>query len=286
MATAIVFNAPPEELKQERERELVQMAAQTAQAVAQALFHTQKTDLLKYADELLALPTGLRRHVLAMFARWTNRFYGINREWSKKNLLSALDSSDLGDRDAFWEGFRFPAQVSQELFIHLKPYLLQLAKDSGENRREHIEGLSSIIVAEWRSIIEETNNRCVSSEEFRAVLVQTDDEFRSHVLWQIGKQSRNAKESTKNKWKSLLPEFLRDVWPYQKKAESSAMSVSLCDLVFSNEELFPELVEIILTRLTKIDAHDWRWSKAEKFRQKISSSDAWISYMQYYRITF
>ena len=268
VATAIVFNAPPEELKQERERELVQTAAQTAQAVAQALFHTQKTDLLKYADELLALPTGLRRHVLAMFARWTNRFYGINREWSKKNLLSALDSSDLGDRDAFWEGFQFPAQVSQELFIHLKPYLLQLAKDSGENRREHIEGLSSIIVAGWRSIIEETNNRCVSSEEFRAVLVQTDDEFRSHVLWQIGKQSRNAKESTKNEWKSLLPEFLRDVWPYQRKAESSAMSVSLCDLVFSNEELFPELVEIILTRLTKIDVHDSRWSKAEKFGKK------------------
>lgn len=268
VATAIVFNALPEELKQERERELVQVATQTVQAVAQALFHTQKTDLLKYADELLALPTGLRRHVLGMFARWTNRFYGINREWSKKNLLSALDSSDLGDRDAFWEGFRFPAQVSQELFIHLKPYLLQLAKDSGESRREHIEGLSSIIVAGWRSIIEETNNRCVSSEEFRAVLVQTDDEFRSHVLWQIGKQSRNAKESTKNKWKSLLPEFLRDVWPYQRKAESSAMSVSLCDLVFSNEELFPELVEIILTRLTKIDVHDWRWSKAEKFGKK------------------
>ena len=96
VATAIVFNAPPEELKQERERELVQTAAQTAQAVAQALFHTQKTDLLKYADELLTLPSDLRRHVLTMFARWTNRFYGINREWSKKNLLSALDSSDLG----------------------------------------------------------------------------------------------------------------------------------------------------------------------------------------------
>ena len=46
VATAIVFNAPPEKLKQERERELVQTAAQTAQAVAQALFHTQKTDLL------------------------------------------------------------------------------------------------------------------------------------------------------------------------------------------------------------------------------------------------
>lgn len=267
VATAIVFNTPPEELKQERERELVQTAAQTAQAVAQALFHTQKTGLLKYADELLALPSDLRRHVLAMFARWTNRFYGINREWSKKNLLSALDSSDLGDRDAFWEGFRFPAQVSQELFIHLKPYLLQLAKDGGESRREHIEGLSSIIVAGWRSI-EGTNNRRVSSEEFRAVLVQTDDEFRSHVLWQIGKQSRNAEEGTKNKWTSLLPEFLRDVWPYEGKAGSSAMSVSLCDLVFSNEELFPELVEIILTRLTKIDVHDWRWSEAEKFGKK------------------
>ena len=152
--------------------------------------------------------------------------------------------------------------------MRLKPHLFQLAREDGKTRCEHSQGLSSIILSGWGSVIEGTSDRCISNEEFRAVLVQADDEFRSHVLWQIGKQSRNAEEGTKNKWTSLLPEFLKDVWPYQRKAESSAMSVSLCDLVFSSEELFPELVEIILIRLTKIDAHDWRWPEAEEFGKK------------------
>jgi len=253
VATAIVFNAPPEELKQERERELVQTAVQTAQAVAQALFHTQKTDLLKYADELLTLPTGLRQHVLAIFARWMNWFYVNNREWSEANLLSALDSRDLGDRDAFWGGFFLRPKVNQELFMRLKPHLFQLAREDSKTRREHSQGLASIILSGWGSIIEGTNERCISNEEFREILLQADDEFRPLVLWLLEKCSRDDVEETRNKWTALLPEFLKDVWPRQRKANSSAISVSLCQLVLSNEELFPNLIDIILLCLTKTD---------------------------------
>ena len=240
VATAIVFNAPPEELKQERERELVQTAAQIAQAVAQALFHTQKTDLLKYADKLLALPKELRRHVLAIFAQYTDWFYTNKREWSEENLLSVLDSSDFDDKDAFGGGFFSCTTVSQELFMRLKTHLLQLAKEDGETHRKHGEGLSSLILSGWGSVIEGTSDRCISNEEFRTILVQTDDKFRSHVLWRLETWVRNVNEETENKWTSLLPEFLRDVWPRQKKANSPAISVSLCQLVLSNEELFPK----------------------------------------------
>ena len=261
VATAIVFNAPPEKLKQERERELVQTAAQTAQAVAQALFHTQKTDLLKYADKLLALPTGMRQHVLAIFARRMNWFYVNNREWSEANLLSALDSRDLGDRDAFWGDFFLRPKVDQELFMRLKLHLFQLAREGCVTRRRS-QGLSSLILSRWGSIIEGTSERCISNKKFRTILVQTDDKFRSHVLWHLEKWSCDANEETKNKWTSWLPEFLKDVWPYEKKANSSAVSASLCNLMVSNEELFPELVEIILLRLAKIDGHNVRWFKA------------------------
>ncbi len=240
-------------------------AGKVAQSV---LCRAQQTDFLEYADELLALPGDLSRQAVAIFAQRMSWFYVNNREWSEANLLSALDSSDLDDKEAFWGGFFCYKTVNQELFMRLKPHLFQLAREDGKTRREHSQGLSSIILSGWGSVIEGTSDRCISNEEFRAVLVQTDDEFRSHVLWQIGKQSRNEEEGTKNKWTSLLPEFLRDVWPYERKAESSAMSVSLCDLVFSSEELFPKLVEIILTRLTKIDTHDWRWSEAEEFGKK------------------
>lgn len=225
-------------------------AGKIAQSV---LYRAQQTDFLEYANKLLALPSDLRRQVLTIFAQWMNWFYANKREWSEKNLLAALDSSDLGDRDAFWGGFFSCASVSQELFMRLKPHLLRLVREDGETRRKHSQGLSSLILSGWGIVIEGTSDRCISNEEFRAVLVQVDDEFRSHVLHEMRQLWNNEEEETRDKWTSLLPEFLRDVWPRQRKANSSAISVSLCELVLSNEELFPNLVDIILPCLTKTD---------------------------------
>ena len=234
--------------------------------IALSLRPYEKTDpsaLFCYADKLLALPGDLRRHALTIFSQRIGWFYGTNREWSEKNLLSVLDSNDPDDRDAFWSGFFCISSVSQELFMRLKPHLLQLARAVDETRRMQSRRLSRIILLRWGSIIEGTSNRCISNEEFRDVLVQADDEFRSNTLRQMTNLSCNEEQETRNKWTSLLPEFLKDVWPRQKKANSPAVSASLCDLAFSNEELFPELVKIILPRLSKIDSHAWGWYKAK-----------------------
>ena len=239
-------------------------AGKVAQSV---LCRVQQTDFLEYADKLLALPSGLRQHVLAIFAQYTDWFYTNKREWSEENLLSVLDANDTDDRDAFWEGFFLRPKVNQELFMRLKPHLLQLAREGCVTRRRS-QGLSSLILSRWGNIIEGTSERCISNKEFRNILVQTDDKFRSHVLWNLEKWSCDANEETKNKWTSWLTEFLKDVWPYQGKANSPAVSASLCDLMFSNEELFPELVEIILLRLAKIDGHNWGWFKARDFVKK------------------
>lgn len=227
-------------------------AGKVAQSV---LCRAQQTDFLEYADELLTLPGDLRRHVLVMFAQLMDWFYRVNREWSEKNLLAVLDYSDPDDRAAFWGGLLSNIQVSQELFMRLKPYLLQLAREDNKTRRGHSQGLSNIILFRWGSVIEGTRNRCISNEEFRDVLVQADDEFRDQVLQQVKNLSYNKEQGTRNKWTSLLREFLRDVWPRQRKAKSPAVSMYLCDLVLYNEKLFPELVQIILPLLTKIDFH-------------------------------
>ena len=223
---------------------------QIARAV---LCSVQQKDLLEYANELLALSSDIRRPALVVFAEYTDWFYTNRREWSEENLLSSLDLSNLDDRNAFWEGFFYCTTVSQELFMRLKPHLLQLAKKDGETRHKHGEVLAGIILYKWGSLIEETDERCISDEEFKGILLKADDEFRSRMLWILEKWSQDDDEETRNKWTSLLPEFLRDVWPLQRKANSPAMSVSLCQLVLSNEELFPNLVDIILPCLTKID---------------------------------
>ena len=227
-------------------------AGKIAQSV---LYGPQQTDFLEYADKLLALPSDLRRQAVAIFAHWTDWFYVNKREWSEEKLLAILDSNNPDDKDAFWGGFLSNTSVnlSQDLFIRIKSHLFQLAREDGETRHKHGEVLAGIILSKWGSLIEETDERCISDEEFKGILLKADDEFRSRMLWILEKWSQDDDEETKNKWTSLLPEFLRDVWPRQRKANSSTISVSLCQLVLSNEELFPNLVDIILPCLTKTD---------------------------------
>jgi hypothetical protein len=85
------------------------------------------------------------------------------------------------------------------------------------------------------------------------VLLHTDDEFRSHILWQVERWSETKENAAGEKWSVVLPELLRDVWPRQKSAKTPKISARLCDLAFSNVERFPEIAEIVLPLLTTID---------------------------------
>ena len=230
-------------------------ASEVWQIARVVLCSVQQTDFLEYADKLLALPSDLRRQAVEIFAHRTDWFYTNKREWSEDKLLSVLDSNDPDDKSAFWGGFLSNTNVnlSQDLFIRVKSHLFQIARENGETRRKHGEVLAGIILFKWGSLIEGTDERCISDEKFKGILLKADDEFRSRMLWILEKWSQDDDEETRNKWTSLLPEFLRDVWPRQRKANSPAMSVSLCELALSNEELFPNLVDIILPCLTKTD---------------------------------
>ena len=228
---------------------------EAARKIAQSvLCRAQQEDFLEYADELLALPSNMRRQALVVFAQWTSWFYTNKREWSEEKLLSVLDSSDSDDKDAFWGGFLSNTDVnlSQELFMRLKPHLFQLTKAGSETCRNHCEVLAKIILFKWGSVIGGTDERCISDGEFRNILIQADDKFRAHVLGLLEIWVRDDEEETRNKWKSLLPVFLEKVWPRQKRANSPAVSSPLCSLVLCNEDLFPELVQIILPLLVEI----------------------------------
>lgn len=235
--------------------------------VAEALFNDPRQNNLKigegfppdwsgHVDRLLALAGDMHRHALVIFTHNLDWFYTIDPEWSEKNLLSVLDANDLDDKDAFWGGFFWGARAPrQKLYMRLKPYLLQLAKQGGVKRRRYSEVLSGIILAGWGSFSEGASERCISGDEFRDVLVHADDEFRSHVLWQAERWSSESKTEggAESNWDTLLLELLRDVWPRQKSAKSPTISARLCDLAFSNEARFPELAEIVLPLLIKID---------------------------------
>jgi len=118
--------------------------------------------------------------------------------------------------------------------MRLKPNLLAFANKRSLPRRGYGKVLAGIILAGWGSAHEETGERFISNAEMHDVLLHTDDEFRSHILWQVEIWSETKENATGEKWSVMLPELLRDVWPRQKSAKTPKISARLCDLAFSS----------------------------------------------------
>lgn len=233
--------------------------------IAQALFNDPRqsdlktgggfpVDWLMFVDKLLSLNGDLRRHALVIFAHNLNWFYVIDPIWTEANMLSVLDKGDESDQSAIWSGFFWAAEVpNQKLYVRLKSNLLAFAKQPGLPRTEYDVVLSGIILAGWGNTDEETGERYISNAEMHDVLMNTDDDFRSRVLWQVESWSEINKTDSGKKWPAMISELLRYVWPRQKSAKTPTMSALLSDLAFSNVEHFAEIAEIVLPLLTTID---------------------------------
>ena len=237
--------------------------------IAQALFKDPRTnglevgegypdDWLMYVEKLLSLNGDLRRHALVIFGHYLNWFYAIDPVWTEANMLSVLEKDDASDRLALWSGFFWGAKIpqSQKLYMRLKPNLLAFAKQPSSLYRGYDGELAGIILAGWGSTQEKTGERLIADAEMHDVLLNTNDEFRSRILWQIERWSEVQKNDVGKKWSARLPKFFRDVWPRQKSVKTPTISAQLCDLAFSNAGRFAEIAEIILPLLTTIGRDD------------------------------
>jgi hypothetical protein len=195
------------------------------------------------ADELLSIPGNPRRHALAIFCHNLTYLFHIDPEWAERSLVSAIAGSNEDDAAAFWAGFFWGARPPQEgLYLKMKPALLALARHASELRREHGQILAGILLIGWNGKVTETGQRAISNEEMRAVLVEADDEFRSQVIWHLDTWSREKG----GQWANDALTFLKEVWPKQIVAKTSAVSARLAKLAFSHDEDFPEYVDAII----------------------------------------
>nr|VFK63131.1 MAG: hypothetical protein BECKTC1821F_GA0114240_108612 [Candidatus Kentron sp. TC] len=83
----------------------------------------------------------------------------------------------------------------------------------------------------------------------RDVLLRAGEDFRLKILWQITMEcSEDPKTDAENEekgWSHMIPEFLRDAWPRQKKVRPPAASARLFKILFANPAHFLELEPII-----------------------------------------
>lgn len=210
-------------------------------------------DWLKNVNSLLGLSGDLRRFVLVVFFFRLNWFFAIDPDWSERNLLPAVDGKDHGDKDAAWSGFLWHAQIPDKaLYGRIKNHLLKLAADPFPSRRSFSEIIAGMILAGWASLNEDTGRNFITDDEIHGLLIDVDDAFRSRILWQIEQWAEGDKPDSDRKWADRVPQLLK-IWPRQLSARSPNTSARLCELAFSSEERFPEIVDLILPIITKIE---------------------------------
>jgi hypothetical protein len=189
---------------------------------------------------------------LVIFTFNLNWFFHIDPAWTERTLLSVVGrTQDQFDQDAFWAGFFWGARTPQpDLYLRLKPFLLDMAKRRALQRRRHGEILAGLLLNGWAG--KKRGKRYVTSEELRSALLEADDQFRAQTLWHLERWTPNAA----NGWSGQLVAFINDVWPRQKKALTPQISARLCDLAFAQTERFSEVAQAILPLLGRIEGND------------------------------
>jgi len=222
-----------------------------------AAFHgavDPSADWLGKLARLLALEGEPRRHTIATIASeqpcW---LYHVVSDWTERHLLAILDADDEEDRECFWDGFlRNPNAGSPALYLRLKPGFSALVKERRPPREAHLHSLAVFALSGWITPGGTKEKRLISNDEFRDLLLRGGDDFRSHILWQIGRELRNKKKDDQKDWSAWTLELLQDVWPRQRAVKNPTTSARLCELLISDAEAFGKLVDVASPFLTKI----------------------------------
>ena len=195
-------------------------------------------------DLILGLPGNSRQYGLVLLSHQLTWLYWLDKGWSERTLLQLLgDENRAIDAEAVWAGFFWGARMPNEpLYRRLKPHLLGIASKRNRRRRRHGEVLGGILLAGWA--YEKRGKRLVSSKELHNVILDADEEFRGHLIWQLNRWSKEEEE-----WAKRVVPFLTEVWPRHKKARTPSISSRLVDLAIDQGDRFPEVIKTILPLL-------------------------------------
>src|SRR5215469_9980288 len=158
---------------------------------------------LAKAERVLSLPSDHGRFGLVHFARHLGWLHNRAAAWSERHIVSEM-LDDGASRDAAIAGFFSNPQVGdKQLYLLLKPLLIDLITRHRESPRRDPLALGRFFVGGWLTR-DDDGKRWLSDDEFRRVLTYAPDALRTHVLWQVGSFEFSEKI-----------EFLRRVWPLQ-----------------------------------------------------------------------
>ncbi|OWY03554.1 hypothetical protein B6V75_08975 [Thioclava sp. F1Mire-8] len=233
--------------------------------ISQALYHDpRRKDLEKnqglpaewrtLVERALALSGDNGRFSLVFCSYLLNWFHYVDPKWAEDKLLSVLQTNNSETLEAWWTGYLWGARdlPNFDLFQVLKPHLLAKATGQTYEERSNRDKLAGLVLASWGRPDPKTGAERISDDEFRRALLNAGDGFRSRILWQLERWSKEEGESGKF-WHPLRERFLRQVWPLQRAARTPQNSARLIELAFSDEDSFMAISEAILPLISKIE---------------------------------
>ena len=210
------------------------------------------SEWIAYINILLAEGSPTRKYGLSYFSRHLDWLYANSPEWVEAFILPALLGRNEHDYHAAWDGLLSSGEIHDErLYARLVPQVLSLAVT---NKQKHHAGiLASIILNGWVRVNSNTGSSLISDTEIHAVLLNSSEEFRKDILLQLNYWLEQKEMGDISPWYNLIPKFFAEIWPKQKHIKNEKITSLLCDIVFADEERFPEIIEKILPHVSYVN---------------------------------
>jgi hypothetical protein len=199
---------------------------------------------LERAMRLIDLPDDFGMASLVEFSRRLDWLYRCAPVWTEENFISEMHKSD----DTFelvMAGFSLNPYVSKiELYTPLKQFVELIITKPTKLADIDRQSLADFFVHGWLTKDPE-GLRWLSSDDFRRVIINGNEEFRQHIIWRAANFREYAEKIA----------LLNQVWPRQLSVRSPSIVSRLCNLALQDAEHFSDLAYAIMPLVTHVE---WR----------------------------
>jgi hypothetical protein len=207
---------------------------------------------LERLRRMISLPGNPGRYAVVT-ANQNLSFLNARAEVFVRDHLLPFKVGDTDDQAAFWNGVFRANGLSPDLHRILNLDIVEAARNAGTSRNE-TSPLSALLLRGWALDGLRESGDAISADTLREVLLDTSDEFRSHLLLTTRRWWGAAD------WQERALELMRDVWPRQRVARTAKVVDAIATLIVDSNDRFPEMLAAAADLLEPLRGMAAMWS--------------------------
>ena len=203
-------------------------------------------------NRLLSLTGDNRRYALVRLMFRLQWLHHYASKWTEDNVIIFSRSKCNFTLDAYWEGFADGASHLRDprLFLKIKISFLDKLSTSKPVKDCVLRRLSAVMLSGWTTKYQ--GRRLISNREFGSSLSLGSERLRVHILIHVKRKLEKDKKLSSSDGVFDLEKFLIKIWPLEISAISNETNQHLLSIVFSNPEVIPKFIDLIMPRLDRM----------------------------------